>query len=150
MSGTFAIIEDDSGVGPGNQVTFDLGEVIEGPISVVLSAVEDPFLQDQTLVPSELQLELLRNGGSVFLTSGQLTALVVGPRVAHAADVGPLLTRQQPRLSIPPLMLPPLPEPIRRATRPRQLPFPSQDSEEFNNLLFLARGVTGRPRGDDG
>jgi phospholipase C len=67
----------------------------------------------------------------------------LGPRVAHAADVGPLLTRQQPRPSIPPLVLPPPPDPTRRAARTRQLPFPSQDSEEFNDLLFLARMFTG-------
>jgi phospholipase C len=66
----------------------------------------------------------------------------LGPRVAHAADVGPLLTRQQPRLDILPLALPPPPDTTRRVHR-RQLPFPSQDSAEFNDLLFLARMFTG-------
>jgi hypothetical protein len=50
MSGTFAVKEEVSFVAPGKQVTFDLGEVIEGHISIALSAVEDPDLH-QTLVP---------------------------------------------------------------------------------------------------
>jgi phosphoesterase family protein len=55
----------------------------------------------------------------------------LGPRVSHAADVGALLTRQQPRVSIPPLTIPPAN--LSRKAKRRQLPFPNHDSQEFND-----------------
>jgi phospholipase C len=66
----------------------------------------------------------------------------LGPRVAHAADVGSALTRATPRTGLAPLTLP-AESPNRRRARPSAQPFPSSDSQEFNDLLFLARMFTG-------
>ena len=66
----------------------------------------------------------------------------LGPRVAKAADVGAALTLSAPRTGLPPLTLPPE-SANRRRIRPAAQPFPSQQSGEFNDLLFLARMFTG-------
>lgn len=67
-------------------------------------------------------------------------APVLSPRVMNANDVESMLTRTSPRTGIP-LKLPPEKAVVRR--RPAAEPFPNASSTEFEDLLFLARMLTG-------
>jgi phospholipase C len=122
---------------PATPVTFEAGINRYGlrvPTFIVSPLVEPGDVSSKLFDHASIQATIQRT----FLGP---QAPDLGPRVSNAADVGPILARTQPRLDIPSLELPAA-NTSRKAAR-RQLPFPGVRSQEFNDLLFLARMFTG-------